>query len=292
LHLFICFLSFIAATASGFQVQKEGNSVSSRRFTTTCVIPMQKDKVTSLLDTRNKDKVFDQVDKRVADFKFNAKVADVFDDMVSRSVPYYEEMQRMTCELAADFATPTTHLYDIGCSTATTLLALDSVIDPSVKFVGIDNSDDMLAKARQKVEAVNTSRTIDFVTADLHQGLFLENASVITMLLTLQFVRPLYRERIMKNIYNGLNERGCLIMIEKLTSENTLFNRLFINHYYDYKRRNGYSDTEITQKREALENVLIPYRVEENVELLKGAGFSSVELFFRWYNFCGIIAVK
>lgn len=253
---------------------------------------MASDKVTSLLDTRNKDKVFDQPEKQVADFKFNSKVAAVFDDMVSRSVPYYEEMQRMTCELAADFATPNTNLYDIGCSTATTLLALDDRIDPSVKFVGIDNSEDMLAKARQKVEQSGTQRHIEFVTADLHQGLFLENASVITMLLTLQFVRPLYRERIMKNIYNGLNARGCLIMIEKLTSEDTLFNRLFINHYYDYKRRMGYSETEITQKREALENVLIPYRVEENVELLKGAGFSSVELFFRWYNFCGIIAVK
>jgi tRNA (cmo5U34)-methyltransferase len=249
-------------------------------------------KIAVLLNKTNKDKVFDQPEQQVADFKFNSKVADVFDDMVSRSVPYYEEMQRMSCELAADFARPNTNLYDLGCSTATTLLALDDLVDPSVHFVGIDNSADMLAKAQQKVQLSGSQRAMEFITADLHQNLFLENASVITMLLTLQFVRPLYRERIMKNIFNGLNEQGCLIMIEKLTSEDTLFNRLFINHYYDYKRRMGYSETEITQKREALENVLIPYRVEENVELLKSSGFKQVELFFRWYNFCGIIAVK
>jgi tRNA (cmo5U34)-methyltransferase len=248
--------------------------------------------VKKLLDTENKDKVFDDKNNPMGDFRFNAKVASVFDDMVSRSVPFYEEMQRMTCELANDFAKSDTNLYDIGCSTATTMLALDEFIDPSVKFIGIDNSPDMLAKAEQKVKSNGTARKIEFVTADLHQGLELNNASVITMLLTLQFVRPLYRERIMKTIYEGLNENGALIIIEKLTSEDTVFNRLFIEHYYDFKRGNGYSETEISQKREALENVLIPYRVEENIELLKWAGFRRTELFFRWYNFCGIIAVK
>ena len=120
----------------------------------------------------------------------------------------------------------------------------------------------------------------------------LRNASVVTMLLTLQFIRPLYRERLVREIHEGMVENGCLILIEKLTSEDTLFNRLFIKHYYDYKRRRGYSNTEISMKREALENVLIPYRLEENIDLLKVAGFRHVEMFFRWYNFCGIVAVK
>ncbi len=253
---------------------------------------MSAQKIVSLLDKNNTDAVFQEPAAQVADFKFTAKVADVFDDMVSRSVPYYEEMQRMTCELAADFAQPHTNLYDIGCSTATTLLAMDGGVDPSVKFIGIDNSAPMLDKARAKTAAHGTARDIEFVLGDLHTGLPMDNASVVTLLLTLQFVRPLYRERIMKRIYDSLNDQGCVILIEKLTSEDTIFNRLFIDHYYDYKRRNGYSDMEISQKREALENVLIPYRVEENIELLREAGFSKIELFFRWYNFCGIIAVK
>lgn len=238
------------------------------------------------------DQIFSDANSPSSDFKFDKKVAQVFDDMVSRSVPFYEELQRMTCELAADFARPNSRVYDIGCSTATTLLALDQTVEPGVSFIGIDNAEDMLEKAREKVKLSGTTREMDFQRADVHQGVLIENASVVTLILTLQFVRPLHREKLMKQIYNGLNDSGCLILIEKLTCEETLFNRLFIKHYYDFKRRNGYSDTEISQKREALENVLIPYRVEENMELLKGAGFTSIDVFFRWYNWCGIIAVK
>ena len=239
-----------------------------------------------------KDKVFVEKQKAVRDFTFDNTVAAVFDDMVIRSVPYYDEIQRMACELAADFAMPNTRLYDIGCSTATTLVAMDQLVDPSVSFFGIDNAKDMLTKAREKVTQAGIKRNIDFALADLHQGLLIENASVITMLLTLQFVRPLYRGHIIRNLYNSLNAGGCVILVEKLTCEYSVLNRLFIEYYYNYKRRKGYSDMEITQKREALENVLIPYRFEENTELLKSAGFSYVEEFFRWYNFCGIIAIK
>jgi tRNA (cmo5U34)-methyltransferase len=244
------------------------------------------------LRTERRDDVFAEQDQPIGDFAFNAKVADVFDDMVSRSVPYYEEMQRMVCELAQDFARPKTNLYDIGCSTATTLLALDRVIDPTINFIGVDNAPDMLEKAAQKIALADTQRPIDLKVVDLHQGLPMENASVVTMLLTLQFIRPLFRERVVKMIFSGLNTQGCLLLVEKLTSEDTTFNRLFIQHYYDFKRRNGYSEIEIAQKREALENVLIPYRLEENMQLLKEVGFRSVEVFFRWYNFCGIVAVK
>ncbi|WP_312365974.1 carboxy-S-adenosyl-L-methionine synthase CmoA [Ensifer sp.] len=244
------------------------------------------------LRTNRKDEVFAREDQQVGDFAFNATVADVFDDMVGRSVPYYEEMQRMVCELALDFAQPHTNLYDIGCSTATTLLSLDGVIRPDVRFVGIDNAPDMLDKARQKIEAAGARRKIELMAADLHQGVDMENASVVTMLLTLQFIRPLYRERVMRMMHRALNDRGCLLLVEKLTGEDTTFNRLFIQHYYDFKRRNGYSEIEISKKREALENVLIPYRLEENLQLLREVGFRSVEVFFRWYNFCGIVAVK
>jgi tRNA (cmo5U34)-methyltransferase len=128
--------------------------------------------------------------------------------------------------------------------------------------------------------------------ADLHQTQVVENASVVVMNLTLQFIRPLYRERVIRNVFDGLNDQGCLILIEKLTLGDSLFNRLFIRYYYDMKKRQGYSESEIANKREALENVLIPYRPEENRELLANAGFRHIEEFFRWYNFCGMIAVK
>lgn len=239
-----------------------------------------------------KDHLFEDASTKAADFKFDASVVNVFDDMVSRSVPFYGEMQRMTTELATYFALPGTRLYDIGCSTGTTLHELDQSIDPGVSFMGIDNSDEMLQKAESKLAGIRPRRGLTLEYGDINRDLTIENASVVTMLLTLQFVRPLNRERIMRRICEGMVANGCLILIEKLTSEHSLINRLFIEKYYDYKRANGYSNTEIAHKREALENVLIPYRMEENFDLLRLAGFKDMEVFFRWYNFCGIIAIK
>ena len=239
-----------------------------------------------------KDRIFAEPAKRASDFAFDGRTAAVFDDMLVRSVPFYTEMQRMTGELAADFAVPGSNLYDLGCSTGTTFELLDPLVDQAVRFVGVDNSPEMLEKARQKLSGLPSGRTVDLMCGDLHEFDGITNASVVILTLTLQFVRPLHRERLVRMIGAGTREQGCLILIEKLTEPDTLFNRLFIKYYYDMKRRNDYTDLEIAQKREALENVLIPYRLEENVEMLKGAGFKSVEVFFRWYNFCGIVAVK
>jgi len=240
----------------------------------------------------HQDTVFADPRMQIGDFRFDATVAAAFDDMVSRSVPFYDEMQRMVCELASDFAEPDTRLYDIGCSTATSLALLDRTVHPDVHFVGIDNSREMLDKARAKLDKLAPKRSVDLVCQDVNQALQVENASVVLMLLTLQFVRPLYRERIVQQIAQGTRKNAALILIEKLVVHDSRLNRIYINHYYDYKRRMGYSDVEISNKREALENVLVPYRFEENRELLKNNGFGKVEEFFRWYNFCGIVAIR
>jgi tRNA (cmo5U34)-methyltransferase len=238
------------------------------------------------------DAIFADPVERSTDFAFDARTARVFDDMLGRSVPFYAEIQRMTGELAADFAAPGSNLYDLGCSTGTTLAALEPLVDPSVHFIGVDSSPEMLEKARAKLGQLPSARRLDLVHTDLHELDRIENASVVILTLTLQFVRPLHRERLIRTICDGTNHQGCLILVEKLTESDTLFNRLFIDYYYEMKRRNGYSDLEIAQKREALENVLIPYRLEENRALLLGAGYSKFQLFFRWYNFGGMIAVK
>lgn len=238
------------------------------------------------------DKIFAVKTDRLGDFTFDVKVADVFDDMVERSVPFYDEIQRMTCQLAADFAVQNSAVYDLGCSTGTTFYRLDPGVDPSVAFVGIDNSAPMLDQARAKLAEVARRRTVTFYQTDIEGGYAIENASVTMMVLTLQFIRPLQREKLARRIFAGLRPGGALIIVEKILSADSTLNRLFIDHYYDLKRAQGYSDTEINQKRESLENVLIPYRMTENVALLTEAGFAHVEEFFRWYNFSGFIAVK
>ena len=240
----------------------------------------------------NKDKIFDDSRQKVPDFEFNRAVVSVFDDMVVRSVPFYLEIQRMITELAADFALEGTQIYDLGCSTGTTMMNLDKVIDPKIRFVGIDNSDEMLKACKKNLKSAGITRDINLVKADINNGVLLENPSVVILCLTLQFVRPLYREKLLKSIYDQLHENGALIMIEKVLGEATLFNRMFIKYYYDFKQANNYSQTEIAKKREALENVLIPYKLKENEDMLKDCGFKHIEVFFKWYNFSGFVAMK
>lgn len=238
------------------------------------------------------DRIFAEPVGRTSDFAFDASTVRVFDNMVSRSVPFYGEIQRMTAELAGVFAAPDSTLYDLGCSTGTTLSALDAWIDPSVRFVGYDNSPEMVERARQKLGASPKARSRDVRLVDLHEPFAIDDASVTVMLFTLQFVRPLHRQRVIQTIAEGTRPQGVLILAEKVIESETLFNRVFIDKYYDMKRRHGYSDMEISQKREALENVLVPYRMEENRDLLLGCGFTKFQEFFRWYNFAGMIAVK
>ncbi len=239
-----------------------------------------------------KDEVFKDEIEKASDFKFSENVAKVFDDMVNRSVPYYGEIQRMMAELAADHATDGSDVYDLGCSTGTTMIGMDTMIKPDIRFIGIDDSQKMLDKCKSKLLEVGFSRNYELRCADLSQGVQITNASVVVLCLTLQFVRPIYRERLLKNIYDGLNSGGILILVEKILAEDSLFNRDFIKYYYNYKRRNNYSELEISQKREALENVLIPYKLSEDITILRDTGFSHCEVFFKWYNFAGIAAIK
>jgi tRNA (cmo5U34)-methyltransferase len=240
----------------------------------------------------NEDKVFNEEIKNASDFKFGTTVANVFDDMVNRSVPYYGEMQRMIAELTADRAKEGSYVYDLGCSTGTTMIGMNTLVPQSIEFIGVDDSPEMLKKCDVKLKEAGFTRGYKLVNADLNQNVEINNASVVVLCLTLQFVRPIYRERLIKTIYDGLNKDGVLIVIEKILAEESSFNRDFIKYYYDMKRRNHHSEMEISQKREALENVLVPYKLSEDNLLLREAGFAHVEIFFKWYNFAGLIAVK
>ncbi len=238
------------------------------------------------------DIIFREMRDLVDDFDFGKETAAVFDDMLDRSVPFYAEIQRMIGELAADFATEGSNVYDLGCSTGTTLLQLDRILPDGVMIYGIDSSPQMLDIAQGKLAGAQLAHPFELLCQDLNQNAAITNASVVIMNLTLQFIRPLGRDRIISEIAQGINEGGCLILIEKVLSPSSTLNRLFIKHYYEFKKRNGYSELEIAQKREALENVLIPYHFDENRELLLRNGFKACDQFFRWYNFCGMIALK
>ena len=239
-----------------------------------------------------RDRIFSDPAQGARDFEFDEGVARVFDDMAGRSVPFYAELQAMTVNLAQGFMQSGTMVYDLGCATGTTLREL-AVRCPGldVQFVGIDNSGPMLDLAREKLTAAGCLERCALELADI-ETVGVNRASVVLLLLTLQFVRPARRESLIRRIGEGLVDGGALIVVEKTVSRDSRINRAFIDHYHDFKMRNGYSELEIARKRQALENVLVPYRLDENIDLLRSGGFDDVEVFFRWYNFAGLVAVK
>ncbi|MFP4364588.1 MAG: carboxy-S-adenosyl-L-methionine synthase CmoA [Spirochaetia bacterium] len=243
-----------------------------------------------------KDRIFSQPAERIKPFEFNEKVAHVFDDMAKRSIPFYREVQGMVTELASAFFKPGTVIYDLGCSTGTTaiLLAnqLHSLGHSEFEIHGIDSSKPMCEEAVSKINDDDIAKN----HVRIHHGNItswdLANASVVIMNYTLQFIPPLKREELVNRVFSSLIHKGIFLVSEKNLQSSTDISRIFIDRYYDFKRQNGYSELEISRKREALENILIPYSVEEEKKLFRQAGFESVDMFFTWYNFSSFICMK
>ena len=233
------------------------------------------------------DKVFNK--SITKQFEFDEEVASVFDDMLGRSVPFYKEMQRLSISFACNFLNDNDKVYDLGCSTASTLIELSKHCDKNLQLFGIDNSSAMINRASKKAKAFGVN--IELINADLHDVSY-KGAKLILSNYTLQFIRPLQREKLVKKIYDSLHDEGIFIFSEKVISSNSTLNKQSIDEYYEFKKTQGYSEFEISQKREALENVLIPYTEEENKKMILDAGFSHCETIFKWVNFATFIAIK
>jgi len=233
------------------------------------------------------DKVFEK--SITKQFEFDEEVASVFDDMLNRSVPFYKEMQRLTINFALNYLDENDKVYDLGCSTASTLIELSKHSSKNLELIGIDNSEAMLNRAKNKCKAFGVD--IKFINDDIHNVLF-TNAKLIISNYTLQFIRPLQREKLVKKIYNNLEKGGIFIFCEKVISSDKILDKQYIDEYYEFKKTQGYSEFEIAQKREALENVLIPYTEDENKKMILDAGFSHCETLFKWVNFATFIAIK
>lgn len=233
------------------------------------------------------DKVFTKpIEKQ---FEFDEEVAAVFDDMLERSVPFYKESQKITEFFALKHLKDNSILYDLGSSTASLLINISRKLKVEARLVGLDNSDAMLEQARKKCVALGAK--VELKNADILEYDY-KQADVFVSNYTLQFIRPLVREELVKKIVASLKKDGIFIFSEKVISHHSKLNKDLIECYYDFKKEQGYSEYEIMQKREALENVLVPYSEEENIKMARNCGFSHCEVVFRWANFATFIAVK
>jgi len=222
-------------------------------------------------------------------FEFDESVALVFDDMLERSIPFYKEALNLSISFADKFLAENDSVLDLGCSTATTLINLSKQSSKKLKLIGIDNSYAMIKQAQKKSAAYGVDIELiceDFLLYDF------KKIKVILANYTLQFVRPREREKLIKKIYNALQEDGAFIFSEKIITNHKRLDKLCIDQYFEYKKSKGYSDFEIASKREALENILIPYSEQENKKMILENGFSFIETIFKWNNFATFIALK
>ncbi|MDH5302235.1 MAG: carboxy-S-adenosyl-L-methionine synthase CmoA [Gammaproteobacteria bacterium] len=239
-----------------------------------------------------KDSIYSQPLPEVTAFAFDDKVAAVFSDMIRRSVPGYSTVIAMTGVLAERYATPHSHIYDLGCSLGAAVLAMRHRIHaPDCKIIAVDNSEAMIQRCRENLAVEDSTVAVDILCADL-RDLNIENASVVVMNFTLQFIPKDQRDAIIRKIYQGMKPGGAFILSEKLHFDDADADRLLIELHHEFKRANGYSDLEISQKRSAIENVLVPETLQTHLQRLKNAGFAQSELWFQCFNFASVIAIK
>jgi len=241
----------------------------------------------------DKDKIYAQAHEAVGAFQFDESVVAVFPDMISRSVPGYQTILTGIGELTKLHAKPNTQLYDLGCSlgaaTLTMLRATDDIEGCSI--VALDNSEAMIARAQEYLQAFHHDTPVALHCADICDFV-IENASVVVINFTLQFIDPEARSVLLKRIYDGLVPGGILILSEKIHFDNAALQQSIEHLHLQFKRANGYSELEISQKRSSLENVLISDSEAEHLERLQHVGFESAGIWFQAYNFAAFLAIK
>ena len=230
--------------------------------------------------------------EEVSSFSFDHKVVEVFPDMIKRSVPGYTAIIDGIGQIAKKYVHPNTNIYDLGCSLGAATLAIrQSVNDSSCKVIAVDNSSAMIERCRLIQSGYNFDMPVDVIEADINDLTF-ENASLVVLNFTLQFLPRGQRLQLLQKIHQGLNKNGVLVLSEKLTMSSDELDAHIIDIHHDFKKQNGYSDMEIAQKRAALENVLIPDTREQHYTRFQKSGFSQYDTWFQHYNFASFIAVK
>lgn len=235
------------------------------------------------------DRLFSKLDLKSGEFSFDENVAKVFDDMISRSIPLYADVQRSVPVLANLLDHDPIRVVDLGCSTGTSLIHLArSLPERNLELVGVDNSSAMLQKCDEKLLALGLQEKVETTVGDICEFEFAD-ASVVLMNYTLQFIDVKDRAQILRRIKKSIQPGGFLLVSEKVIHEEPLMDDALVELYFEFKRRQGYSELEISRKRDALENVLVPLTIDSNLEMFRDAGFQRVELLLKWFNFATFV---
>ncbi len=238
------------------------------------------------------DKIYSEKLDKIKPFEFNETVVNVFDDMLNRSIPLYKETIERQVQLSERFYQPDSMIFDFGCSNGNFGLRLLEIMGKKVfSMTAVDNSKEMLKTYKERLSNRPNEENIKLVY-DKIQNIMVNNASVVIVNLTLQFIPVSERAALIQTIYDGLLPAGILLITEKTIHDNDSLTELQQEFYYRYKKENGYSNLEISQKRDALENVLIPETIETHNKRFKNAGFGKIDIWQKWFNFTSFLCQK
>ena len=224
------------------------------------------------------------------EWRFDHEVAQEFDQHVRRSVPFYDGAQDMVVEVSEWFVRDGIVVYDLGASTGETIHHLRNKHSEkkNLRFVGIDNSLPMLERARQKCGDDN----VQFLHQNLCSVTEFPHAGFVTANYTLQFLPLAERRKVLERVHRDLDEGGAIVIVEKIRGETSQFEDIWVELYWDMKHKSGLNSDQVIAKARSLRGVLSPLTASENVRMLHEAGFRNVDMFMKWYNFAGFLAIK
>jgi len=244
----------------------------------------------------DEDRVFAKKMDRILPFEFDEKVARVFNNMLDRSVPLYQESIKQQARMALRFYQKGTNIYDLGCSNGNLGLKILNEFKGKIfeqndfSMVAVDSSSPMIEKYRTLLDD-NQKKSVELVW-DCIENITMSDASVVVINLTMQFLDMGKRKELISRIYQELVPGGVLILTEKVTQDDDVYKNLYEDFYREFKLENGYSELEISQKRDALEKVLIPETIRDHKNRIIKAGFNNFDIFLKWFNFASMIAYK
>ena len=242
----------------------------------------------------SKDKIYTQPAAAGKPFRFNAEVADVFPDMLRRSIPGYAASIEAIESLAARYVSPGSTCYDLGCSLGAATMAMRAGINAAdCRIIAIDNAPAMIKRFRARLEDDDGSNTtpVEVREADIRDA-EIANAAMVVMNYTLQFLDVDARDVLLRRIFDGMLPGGIFVLSEKVVDDDPHMEELLVDLHHEHKRRNDYSQLEIARKRAALENVLVPESVATHRARLQKAGFEHSAVWLRYFNFVSIVALK
>lgn len=225
-------------------------------------------------------------------WEFDENVTEVFDDMLSRSIPIYDDMRKLVTNIGKHYVKKGTSIVDIGCSNGNAVFPFVEKYGAHNNYLLIDVSEPMLKKSRERYKSWIDNGLMQVLNHDLREGLPPCVASLVLSVLTLQFSPIEYRQKIVKSVYDSLIDGGAFIFVEKVLGNTYEIDDVLVDEYYRMKKENAYTSEQIQTKRKSLEGVLVPITSNWNVEMLKETGFRQVDCFWRYLNFAGWIAVK